>query len=190
MFLMEYAGADGVRPYVLEWHQDVFLEAYNEKHEQPDCKIVIKGTGKNEYETTVCENVVALTTEQLIEATSQTYKRAYTKQQIRENFIYPLMNQGYIDNTDSELDKRNKIYYPVIALEGSSKDKDKKNARLQGINKSCNLFHQSKIYVENLTLYPDKQYITSRVQTLLRYTIQTPLFKEIKIVDHNGEHHT
>jgi hypothetical protein len=29
MFMMEYA--DGVRPYVLEWYYDVFLEAFKEK---------------------------------------------------------------------------------------------------------------------------------------------------------------
>jgi hypothetical protein len=33
MFLMEYA--DGVRPYILEWYYDVFLEAFNAKVDIP-----------------------------------------------------------------------------------------------------------------------------------------------------------
>jgi hypothetical protein len=178
MFLMEYS--DGIRPYVLEWYYQVFLEKYN--HKTLDSKTIIKGVGQNEHEAIVYEKMVALTTEDLVEKTKQVYKRAYTKEQIRDTYIYPLLNQGYIDNTDSEIDKRSKIYYPLIVIEN-----DDKNKGLHDKNKSCNLFQQSKIYVDNPLLYPSKQYIKSQIEALLRYTIQNALFKEIKIVDHNED---
>jgi hypothetical protein len=68
-------------------------------------------------EVEVTEKIRALTTEELVNKTKQVYKRIYTKDQIRDNYIYPLMNQGYIDKTDSQIDKRAKIYYPVSLIE-------------------------------------------------------------------------
>ena len=56
-----------------------------------------------------------------------------------------------IDETDSELDKRQKILYPIIVLEKSSK-----NERLQGLGKSYNFFQQSKVLIENAGLFPTK----------------------------------
>jgi hypothetical protein len=186
MFLMEYAGADGVRPYILEWYHDVFLVAYYEAKER-DLRSKVLVTNKNSGEqVTISENIIALTTDDLVEKTREVYKRTYTKGHIRDAFIYPLMNSGYVDYADSEIDKRTKIYYPLIILE----DKDtsiNENKRLQGKINTCNLFQQSKIYVENTALYPNKQYIISKIQALLKCTDQNPLFKQIKILDHEGQ---
>ena len=79
--------------------------------------------------------MIALTTEDLVKKTKEVYNRTYTKHQIRDTYIYPLINQGYIDETDSELDKRQKILYPLIVL-----DKSSKNERLHDKKKSLNLF--------------------------------------------------
>ena len=51
--LMEYS--DGVRPYVLEWYYNVFLEAFDSKKE-PDSKVSSRGE-------TITERRIALTTE-------------------------------------------------------------------------------------------------------------------------------
>src|SRR5919202_2158008 len=132
MFLMY---SDGVKPYLQEWYHDVFLQAFNEKNE-PDSKTTINPrTGE---ETRSYEKIKALTTEDLVKKTIEVYNKAYTKQQMRDNFIYTLINQCYTDETDSELDKRQKILYPIIVLEKSSK-----NERLQGLGKSYNFFQQS-----------------------------------------------
>lgn len=178
MFLMEYA--DGVRPYVLEWYYDVFLEAFNEKT-VPDFRTVTNNKGED---IKVEEKMIALTTEDLVQKTKQVYNRVCTKHQIRDTYIYPLINQGYIDETDSELDKRQKILYPLIVL-----DKSSKNERLHDKNKSLNLFQQSKILIENHELYPSREYIISQIEALLRCVIQTPFFKtkQIKLLDHNGQ---
>src|SRR5687768_10657555 len=54
MFLMEYAS--GVRPYQLEWYNDIFLKLYNDKKEpdfkEKDCKLLT-------------EKRISVTTEQL-----------------------------------------------------------------------------------------------------------------------------
>jgi DNA-binding MarR family transcriptional regulator len=102
-FLMEHA--DGVRPYILEWYYDIFLKAYESKKE-PDSQV-------NSNDQIITEKRIALTTEQLVEKTKEIHKQSYTKKKILETYITPLSNQGYIDKTVSELDKRAKIYYPV-----------------------------------------------------------------------------
>jgi len=100
---IEYA--DGLRSYVREWYYDVFLDAYNVKTD-PDYKTDSRGQ-------TLTEKMVALTTEQLAEATYQKQNKKFSTKQILESFVYPLLNQGYIDNASSDLDKRGKIYYPI-----------------------------------------------------------------------------
>jgi hypothetical protein len=104
IFLMEYA--NGVRPYVLEWYYDVFVIAFEAKTE-PDFKLNSKREITNEKRK-------AVTTEQLVDKTKEVYNRTYTTKQILDTYVSPLVNQGYIDKTDSDLDKRSNIYYPVI----------------------------------------------------------------------------
>jgi hypothetical protein len=81
---VEYA--DGLQRYVRDWYYDVFLESYNAKT-AADSKIV----GKDQ---TLTEKTIALTTEQLAEATYQKRNKKYSTKQILESFIYPLLNQG------------------------------------------------------------------------------------------------
>lgn len=155
MFLMEYA--DGVRPYVKEWYYDVFLNAFNDK-DKPDSKTVTNSKGEDKVE----EKMIALTTEDLVQKTKEVYNRVYTKHQIRDTYIYPLICQGYMDETDSELGKRQKILYPLIVLGKSSK-----NERLHDENKYLNFFQQSKLLVENDDLYPSREYVISQIEALL-----------------------
>ena len=75
LFLMQYA--NGVRPYILEWYEDVFLEIYNQKT-SVDSKIDSKGY-------TLYEDCVALTTQQLADATFEKRNKKVSTKQVREN---------------------------------------------------------------------------------------------------------
>jgi hypothetical protein len=152
MFLMEYA--NGVRPYVLEWYYDVFLDAFNSKT-SADSK-------ENSRGETIIESRIALTTEQLVEKTKNVYNQSYTTKKILETYINPLINQGYIDKTNSELDRRSNIYYPVIITT--------KNRKLFDIGQSSNFSHQNRIIITNPMLYPSKQYIISKIEQVLGYS--------------------
>ncbi len=99
---LENAAVDGVRQYIHEWYNDVFLVSYNAKNE-PDSK-------ERKGETLV-EKRIGLTTEQLADATYQKQNKKFGTKQILENYVDPLVNQ---DKADSDLDKRNKIYYPIL----------------------------------------------------------------------------
>jgi hypothetical protein len=165
-FLMEYA--DGVRPYILEWYYDIFLKAYESKKE-PDSRV-------NSNDQIINEKRTALTTEQLAEKTKEVYKQTYTTKQVLENFVKPLINHGYIDKTESDLDKRANIYYPVIVT---------KYRKLFESEQSNNFSQERKIPITDSTLYPDKQYLISKIQQILRYSADKDLL--ITIQSHEGK---
>jgi hypothetical protein len=166
--LMEYS--DGVRPYVLEWYYNVFLEAFDSKKE-PDSKVSSRGE-------TITERRIALTTEQLVDATFEKQKKKYSSKQLLESFVNPLINQGYIDKAESELDKRANIYYPVLV--------NTKNRKLFENGQSNNFLQQNKLGIKNSTLYPTKQYLISKIQAVLRYSAEHGDFSFVKIKDHEG----
>jgi hypothetical protein len=97
--------------------------------------------------------------------------------QILENFIEPLVNQGYIDQTESDLDKRNNISYPVVTS---------KIRKLFDSEQSNNLLQECCILVKNPSLYPDKQYIISKIREVLKYSTQTGCNIVEKIVSHDN----
>ncbi|MGH9976909.1 MAG: hypothetical protein ACRD8Z_13900, partial [Nitrososphaeraceae archaeon] len=132
--LMDYN--NGVRSYILEWHNEVFLKAYDNKTD-PDSK-----NGK-------IEDRLALTTKELIEKTSEFTNKSLSSKQILENYIYPLLNCNLISSSDSQIDHRAKIYYPV---------KEKKNNNLFENMQKNKLSQNYKIILHNSTIYPSQDY--------------------------------
>jgi len=100
MFLMEYTS--GVRPYISNWLDAVFLKILNTKTEVD--KKTVDGFEKS-------EDRIALTTEQLVIATKEMQGKTLTAQQVYEIYLQPLMKAGFIDSKRSNLNQRNKIYW-------------------------------------------------------------------------------
>ncbi|MGD1837269.1 MAG: hypothetical protein ACPKPY_04335 [Nitrososphaeraceae archaeon] len=165
LFLMEYG--EGLRPYVHEWFYNVFVKKYNEKSE-PNSK-------KDSYGETITEDKRGITTADLVIKTVEKTGKPFTKKQILDTYVYPLINQGYIDSIRSKIDGREKIYYPIITTE--------KNKNLFEIDQSNNLSYKRKLIVENSTSFPSKEYIKSRIQAVLKYSEKDTLVN--KIVDNN-----
>jgi hypothetical protein len=62
------------------------------------------------------EKIVAVAKEQLVEMTYEKQKKKFSKKQILETNVYPLLNHCYIDSADSNIDKRSKIFYPIVSM--------------------------------------------------------------------------
>ena len=166
MDLMQYA--NGVRPYILEWYNEVFLVAFSAKTE-----IDSKTNSRGEE---VKEKRVALTSRELIDKTYELRGKKLSTKQMLQNYITPLLNENYVDSIDSELDKRAHIYFPVLESSKYSK-----------LFLSCernNILHQSRLSISDSTLYPDKPYIISKIEEVLGYSSDKQLFVEIK--NHEG----
>jgi hypothetical protein len=159
----------GLRPYQLEWYEKVFHSEYNSMTE-PDAREV-KGRE-------VKEKIIAVTTERLARKTKEVYNRDITSKKVLETYLEPLLNEGYIDKMGSDLDGRAYIYYPII---GTTKPFD------YSINDQANnISHKPKIVIRNPAIYPNKQYVISKIQEVDRYSIQQGLQTSIKNHDWRG----
>jgi hypothetical protein len=165
--LMEYS--DGVRPYILEWYYEVLINAFYEKTE-PDLKVNSKGEELKEER-------IALTSHDIIKKHKQIHNEDLTTKQLLENYLYPLLNQGYIDKTESLIDKRAKIYYLVITT--------KIYINLFDNEKTNNFSHKKEKIVVNSTVFPTQAYIISRIESIVKYYSENEFI--IKIKNHKDE---
>jgi hypothetical protein len=169
IYLMEYA--NGVRPYILEWFYSVFLPTF-ECHKEVSCKSKIVGA----VEQMVSESKIAVTTSELIDATREITGRVYSSKQLLETYVYSLLNQGYIDRINSELDHRAFIYYPVITS---------KYINLFDNRETNSLSQICRINVGNIASYPDKTYLISRIEEILKYYSEEKI--RTSLWDNNGK---
>ena len=155
---------NGIRPYILEWYNDVFLKVYNDKAEL-DSK-----NGKT-------EDRIAVTTKELVDKTLEIKNKSLSSQKLLENYIYPLMNSNYISSENSQIDHRAKIYYPVFASSNN------KNNNLFEIKLTNKLSQNNKIAIKDFTIFPSKSYITSRIRDIMEYSSD---YKLLILEDENG----
>jgi hypothetical protein len=158
IYLMEYS--NGVRPYVLEWYNEVLLKMYNEMN-----NVTLDNDGST-----------GLTSRQLADTTFQTKRRRFSSKQILENYIEPLINSGYLDKVENKEDRRSYLFYPVLNI---------KQKKLFDMTKSNNLSQQNVISIVDSTMFPDRNYIISKIQGVLRYSSQ--IHKITKLENHEGK---
>lgn len=154
LFLMEHA--NGVRPYVLEWFHDVFIDSYDKKN-RPDSKIILRGGVEGEVQ----ESRIGLTTEELASKTKEILSKTYTKKKILDNFIDPLINQGYPTGI---MTKNKKLF-----------DNNSSNNYRDG---------KSRITVDP-ALFPDREYIISQIRSVLEYSETDG--GSVTLQDHEGK---
>jgi hypothetical protein len=166
--LMKYS--DGVRPHILEWYYDVFLKAYEDKNDIPDSKV--KKNRKGEEEETITEERVAVTSKDLIEKHKEQHNEILGNTKLLKDYLYPLLNYGYIDKISSVIDGRAKIYYPIIT--------NRKYVNLFPNDLGNNLPQQKERIVVNSTNFISKEYIISKIRHDLRYYSSHGFFTTIK----------
>ncbi|TLX89588.1 MAG: hypothetical protein E6K97_04940 [Thaumarchaeota archaeon] len=77
-------------------------------------------------------NEDGLTTKEMSEAHKLRTGRSMNSDAIRKSLLYELMNNGYVEEEDSAIDKRRKIYRPLLEPELDPE----KNKEIAGINQS------------------------------------------------------
>jgi hypothetical protein len=110
-----------------------------------------------------------------VDKTREVYNKTYTKKSIIDHYVTPLINQGYIDSIESELDHRTNIYYPLI---NSEKNK-KLGTRIPG----AYLLEETGTILVDFTIFPDREYVVSKIWEVLKYTSKD---LEITILDSLG----
>src|SRR5262249_53698018 len=94
----------GIPPYKLKVFKKIFLQLYKSK-QNPDKS----GDGRQ-------ERIPALTTRELCVAYHERTGKAITTNNMKQSYLNEFISNGLIDEEDSVLDRRQKIYYPIIDL--------------------------------------------------------------------------
>lgn len=114
LLLMEVA-ASGVRPYIANWYNDVFIPAFKDLDGKP-----IELKDENGI-TIIRERYVGVTTEQLAEKTKKVYGGLKPSSgDLLTKYLYPLMNQGIVDKDPSEINRKYNLFSPVETTTGGS----------------------------------------------------------------------
>jgi hypothetical protein len=150
--LMEYS--DGVRTYILEWYYDIFLKTLEDKGDKIDSKVNSKGEELK-------EDRVAVTSQNLIKKHKEKHNETLTTHKLLQSYIYPLLNNGYIDSIESDIDRRAKVYYPLIET--------KKYINLFYLEEKNNLSQEIDKIVVNSTSFPNQVFILSVLEPILKY---------------------
>ncbi|MGC2681144.1 MAG: hypothetical protein WA323_04690 [Candidatus Nitrosopolaris sp.] len=95
----------GIPPYKLKFFKEVFLPLHKTK-QSPDKSI----DGSKQ------ERIIALTTRELCEVYKEKTGKTISGNNLKQNYLNEFISNGLIDEEDSVLDKRQKIYCPLVDL--------------------------------------------------------------------------
>ena len=87
----------------------------------------------------------------------------YASKNILEEFHYPLLKLGYIDSISSLIDKRAKIYFPVLDMT------NEKSINLFFFNVKNKLFENTQTNNVNTIIKNDKTQIMSNINEVVGY---------------------
>jgi hypothetical protein len=177
IFLMQYA--TGVREYVLEWYRNVFLKTYNAKTE-PDSKTFNKGKEER------VEDRIGVTKSQLADATKKEQQKTFTTQKILESYLYPLMNEGYVDRQESRINAKSFIYYPAVEGDPSSSEEGKSLFDWVLDQRTNDEQQISRIKAGDFTLKSIREYIKAKVEEVVCCSFPDDLNLEIFGHEHNS----
>ncbi|MGH9926739.1 MAG: hypothetical protein ACRD5B_15320, partial [Nitrososphaeraceae archaeon] len=171
-YMMQYS--NGVRPYVLEWYYEIFLTVYNSQ-----TTVISKTKRIGKEDVIFKESRIAVTSNMLIAATKKKKHKSYTSKSIHEQFIYPLMNQGYIDSMKSETNGSMNIYFPA-----NEDDTSKNTVFSTTDNRRLNTYEMPRINVIDSTTFPSKEYLISRIEGVLKLSSEDPI--NVMLCDEEG----
>jgi hypothetical protein len=147
--LMQRA-AGNLRPYIAKWYTDVFMPTFKDQDGKPNKLIDDDGI------LIAKESHAGVTTEQLAEKTKLAFGGIKPSSgELLNKYLYPLMNQGLIDKTQSQINGRSNIFFPVEAVEDG---------------KIFSLFENTdvvKLKISNPQLYPTTDSIEESFRSLL-----------------------
>lgn len=177
MYIMQFS--NGVRPYVLQWFYEVFHACYK-IHDKPSYKNKIVG----KYEQRIEESRIGVTVDELIAETKSKKGKAYTSKQLHEGFVYPLMNQGYIDSVGSEIDHRKNIYFPTLNITLTDENQSENIVFSTKSDERQNTYEDCKVNLRDSTTLPNKQYIMSKLMGVLESSSESHI--DVTFYDQEG----
>jgi hypothetical protein len=159
----------GMPTHKMQFFNEIFVPLFNSKETADD-------DGNKE------EKRIAVTTRQLADYYKQETGKVLTTDAVRKIYLEELENNGYIDKEDSELDKRLKIYWPIVDFKIPTPEEQQEKIKKCGIEtQSRNFLQYSKILLPKNYMKIKRDWLKLEILALLEYGIerdQMRLFNE------------
>jgi hypothetical protein len=154
-----------LRPYVVEWYNQVFLPAFRDLRGEPN-ELKVNGIPIEK------ENYVGVNYTQLAEKTREVRQVAKPgSDELHKNYLYPLLNLGFINKTQSVIDRRANIYSPVEE------------------NNIFTMFQNGqdfRLAIADSTLFPTRQVLEEHFRRIVKYRHKDGVRLKFKLVDEKG----
>ena len=154
----------------MKFFKEVFYPSYKSKTE-PD---------KSKDESKKEENI-AVTTKDLIKEYKSKFGKVTTVDNLKKVFLNELHNNGFIEEEDSIIDKRQKIYKPLIPID------DEKISLLSNSPIFDNFLQHSPILLSTNCKQPSENWLLVEILSYLKYRIG---LEDIGLYDKNNNKQT
>jgi hypothetical protein len=172
----------GIPTYKLKFFKDYFVPLFKTKSE-PDSDTDSKGN-------VIKEKIIGLTTREISEYYKKQTGKTIGSDSLKKIYLYELLNNGYIDEQDSVIDKRQKIYYPIVEIDDfniNNYDDNNDNHGIYTTDKesipnyrnqehSCNFMQHSRLRLPKYFKEIPKDLLKFEILGLLKYRIEPVLF--------------
>jgi hypothetical protein len=146
----------GIPPFKLKVFKEVFFPLYKSKQ----CPNTDNGKQ---------EKIVALTTRELCEEYNKKTGKTITTNNLKQNYLNEYIDNGLVDEEDSVLDKRQKIYYPLIELSTADQKSREEITNLSISDRMDNILQHPRILMpKNCINIPDK-WLELEIFDLIKY---------------------
>jgi hypothetical protein len=154
---------DGLPKFKAEFFNNIFYPCFAKKTE-PDSKKNDKG------ETVKEEEVRAVTTRELCDYYKEINNKPISTDNLKHTYLNQLINEGLIDYTNSKIDTRQKIYYPLVT---------EKISITSITNPSDNYLPNSLPIYEKIRTNVTKEWIYNEIMGLVRYRLDQGTIEEV-----------
>ena len=158
---------NGLPPYKMRFFKEVFYSLYKSK----------RGPDKSK-DGTKEENEEAVTTSQLKDEYKSKFGKIITVDSLKKTFLNELHNNGFIEEEDSIIDKRYKIYKPLIAG-----NVDEKISLISNSGQFDNFLQHSPLLLPKNCKLPPKNWLEMEISGFTKYRIDETSNEFIKMED-------
>ena len=146
---------NGLPTYKMKFFKQVFYPKFASKIE-PDKS----SDGKKE------EDTIAVTTKELVQECKVKLGKTYTTDSLKKVYLNELHNNGILEEEESKVDGRQKIYRPLISL-----DEDEKISNYTNLTQFDNFLYHSPILLPRNCKLPAENWLILEILTFLKYRI-------------------
>lgn len=160
----------GIPTHKIEFFKDIFMDLYKTKT-VPNSKYDSK---RDDY---VYEDRIAVTTPELREYLKTKNNKVMNADSIKKTYIDELLNNAIIDEAESKLDHRQKIYFPIIEID--SEKEDEKITNYRNLLQFDNFLQYNRIILPKYYNNIPENWLKLQILDLMKYQIDGGVFQLI-----------